>query len=1095
MRKESLWKKRGMALVMAAALAATSVPFSALAKSSVEGNGATDVQMEKASPSSEDILADFDFDDEAGGFEGGSARASGSYTLTDGYDGKALYLDGSASNYLTVTNLDGGSLLTGLDELTISYEMKPDRTGTNWVMYAAPDGGTQNYLHEKYLGIMESGGTTTAERYLNAGARPASASTSTGSDWHHVDVVVTKEDTAIYVNGVEKSRVESAYAVEDILGTNSILCIGKANWGSGEYFKGWIDNFKIYDKAYSQDELPQVSGAFAKMVLEQTADSIQDITLDSGIKKLPDYSGMVTWRSNLSNVEIGEDGLTAKITQPEIGEEAVTGTITAVLSYGGQQMEKTVQVTIQPKIEASADYGYLMVHFIENSAGYCEKIYLDISRGDDPEQWDPLNEGEPILASHLGTTGVRDPYLTYNPETETYYIIATDLRVFGGDNAGWGAWQKSYSTKMNVWESKDLITWSDVRQFDVALDAEGNEEAELGMMWAPEATWVPDYYGEGRGAFVVYWSSTMYKDTDPNHDESVYSKILWGATTDFTQATYEYGGVFLENSGQGYIDTTMIQDGDKTYHITKYTGSDSIVMQSTEEKEWWKEGTRWTTIQSDIGKSRFGSVEGPAVFKNHSQDHSWYLFVDDLPQPGYQPMASNDLDQGWEYLDSPDYFLTKNTKHGGVISLTKGQYDAIRNADAVSAVKEDLGTVKIGRGWSEQELQNLLKEELGKAQVNLAYDMGTSELPVSWDVTGVNLTQAGSYPIEGVVQSISANKDQWVGKDGSTDYNAQDRRLYSSRAITVTAQVEVAEDAQVMEVEEIIRALPEPEQITEGQREEVVGAYNRYMALSEEQKALVSQEAKDKLLAAYEKITQMPVTPPEEEKPGDVTPPDNQTQTPQISVGAVTGLKLKPAASSVKLTWNGTSGADGYRIYRYDKAARKYVQIGDVKKTSYTDKKRKSAQAYQYQVCAYKKDGERVVTGAVCQGKTLTKPAVPKKVKAKRLTKAGKSTKASISFKKVTGVKRYAIDRYDAKKKKYVPAFQVRGKKLYRYQAKSGKYKKVNRVKMKKGIITCTLTKLNLKSQKKQKYRVRAVAVKSGYSAQYGKYGKTVIIK
>ena len=83
-----------------------------------------------------------------------------------------------------------------------------------------------------------------------------------------------------------------------------------------------------------------------------------------------------------------------------------------------------------------------MVHFVEDSNGYAEKMYLDISRGDNPEQWDPLNDREPILASNLGTTGARDPYLTYNPETETYYIIATDLRVFGGDNLQWGYWSK-----------------------------------------------------------------------------------------------------------------------------------------------------------------------------------------------------------------------------------------------------------------------------------------------------------------------------------------------------------------------------------------------------------------------------------------------------------------------------------------------------------------------------------------------------------------------------------------------------------------------------------------------------------------------------
>lgn len=58
-----------------------------------------------------------------------------------------------------------------------------------------------------------------------------------------------------------------------------------------------------------------------------------------------------------------------------------------------------------------------------------------------------------------------------------------------------------------------------------------------------------------------------------------------------------------------------------------------------------------------------------------------------------------------------------------------------------------------------------MKEVLPKtAEVNLAYNMGTSNLPVVWDTTGVDTEKAGTYDIIGTVQSISANKDQWVGK-------------------------------------------------------------------------------------------------------------------------------------------------------------------------------------------------------------------------------------------------------------------------------------------------------------------------------------------
>lgn len=212
--------------------------------------------------------------------------------------------------------------------------------------------------------------------------------------------------------------------------------------------------------------------------------------------------------------------------------------------------------------DTTDDYGYLLVHFIEDPDGYAEKIYMDISDGDNPHRWVPLNDGKPVLASHLGTTGVRDPHIIRNPDTGTWYIIATDLRVFGGDGGGWYEWSHHASTNLIIWESDDLLHWSEPRMLDVSRKPDGSH-LELGMAWACECLWVPDYYPQGhhggRGAFVMYWSSTVFNDADKAHDDkNVYCTVLWGATTDFTQDTFEYGGVFIDNHGDA-IDTTMIQ--------------------------------------------------------------------------------------------------------------------------------------------------------------------------------------------------------------------------------------------------------------------------------------------------------------------------------------------------------------------------------------------------------------------------------------------------------------------------------------------------------------------------------------------------------
>ncbi|KAB8287214.1 1,4-beta-xylanase [Bifidobacterium ramosum] len=366
-----------------------------------------------------------------------------------------------------------------------------------------------------------------------------------------------------------------------------------------------------------------------------------------------------------------------------------------------------------PQPQAPADpYGYLMVHFIEDPNSYAERIYLDISEGDDPERWHPLNGGNPILTSPLGTTGVRDPYLTRNPETGRVYIIATDLRVFDGSGRGsapgspWYGFSHHGSTNLIIWYSDDLVHWSEPHALDVSRRTDGTH-AQLGMAWAPEALWVADYYPEGseaehggsRGAFVLYWSSKLFADDDPEHkDDAVYDRVLWGATSDFTDATYEYGGIFIDKH-RPTIDTTMLQralpDGTiRTYRATKANGESTVEpaevkrgiwLDATDAPRWWEPGTEWRIVQEEIGTEWIpnrdpAGVEGPALFASHSDDRA-YLYVDVIPSIGYRPMVTTDPDRGFDYLRSDDFSMRPHTKHGGVFSLSRAEYDRLRAAD------------------------------------------------------------------------------------------------------------------------------------------------------------------------------------------------------------------------------------------------------------------------------------------------------------------------------------------------------------------------------------------------------------------------------
>ena len=214
--------------------------------------------VDEDDPMETKVLADFTFDDDSTGFVSEYAKASGNYTLKDSYDGKALYLDGSASNYLTVTDKSGNSLLTGAKELTISYEMKPDRTDTNWAFYAAPNTTAQTYNKETYLGIMVNGGTTTVERYKNNGSRPAKPSAVTGSDWVHVDVVIAENETTIYVNG--EKWAGSDWGIDGFDPNSDMgFYIGRIygfKWGERP-FHGKMSEVRVWSVARTENQLKQ----------------------------------------------------------------------------------------------------------------------------------------------------------------------------------------------------------------------------------------------------------------------------------------------------------------------------------------------------------------------------------------------------------------------------------------------------------------------------------------------------------------------------------------------------------------------------------------------------------------------------------------------------------------------------------------------------------------------------------------------------------------------------------------------------------------------------------------------------------------------
>lgn len=298
--------------------------------------------------------------------------------------------------------------------------------------------------------------------------------------------------------------------------------------------------------------------------------------------------------------------------------------------------------------------GYLFVYFTGEGTADGEQIRYALSRGNDPLHWRELNQGRPVLTSTIGEKGLRDPFVIRSPEGDRFYLIATDLRMYGSGD--WEHVQRHGSRSIMVWESTDLVHWTDQRLVPVAPDDAGNA-------WAPEACHDPEL-----GAYVVFWASKL-------HGAS-YNRMLYATTKDFR--TFSDPEVW-HDPGHSVIDSTVIEHAGTYYRWTKderdpesaAPGSKFI----TVEKSTSLTSTSYDFVADRVGSGTLEHGEGPTVFKSNTED-KWYLFIDEYGGRGYVPFETTDLDSG-EWLPCENHQLPPSPRHGTVLPVTREEYDRL----------------------------------------------------------------------------------------------------------------------------------------------------------------------------------------------------------------------------------------------------------------------------------------------------------------------------------------------------------------------------------------------------------------------------------
>jgi len=360
---------------------------------------------------------------------------------------------------------------------------------------------------------------------------------------------------------------------------------------------------------------------------------------------------------------------TGEVTRPAPGDPAAVVRLTVTATKDGATATHAYDATVRP-LPAPADYeGYFFPYFEGESTPDGESVYFSVSEGDDPLDWVELNDAEPVLTSTLGEKGLRDPFVIRSPEGDRFFLLATDLRIYGGNN--FANAQERGSRALMIWESTDLVHWSEQRSVTVSSEYAGNT-------WAPEA-----FYDARRGEYVVYWASALYPTTSTANRRIAdsYQRMMYATTRDFV--TFSEPQVWIDEkrgNGLGMIDSSIVEHEGTYYRFTK----DEAYMIPRLETSTDLRSTDWDLVAEKIGYGQpnpwggtFTAGEGPTVFKSNTEE-KWYLFMD---QPsyhggqGYMPFESTDLGSGvWTAVDA---HLPSSPRHGTVLPVTAAEHAAL----------------------------------------------------------------------------------------------------------------------------------------------------------------------------------------------------------------------------------------------------------------------------------------------------------------------------------------------------------------------------------------------------------------------------------
>jgi arabinoxylan arabinofuranohydrolase len=332
--------------------------------------------------------------------------------------------------------------------------------------------------------------------------------------------------------------------------------------------------------------------------------------------------------------------------------KAGLGVTTALCATNAPASPRPAAARAEPRAAVTSG-GFLFVTFKGETTPLTEQVYFGLSR--DGRRWEALNGAEPVLVSRLGEKGVRDPFILRSHDGKRFYLLATDLSIHL--NKDWKRAVRGGSRSIVVWESADLVRWSEPRMVRVAA-------ADAGCTWAPEAV-----YDGAKRDYLVFWAST-------NAGDDFAKQRIWASRTrDFRSFGKPF--VYVDKPHQ-VIDTTIVHEGGKYYRFSKDEKLKAITLEVGGNLMGpWRDvaGFSLATLQG---------YEGPQCFLLEpaapGRPPTWCLLLDHYRErAGYKPFLSRDLSSG-KFAPAAGFEFPFRFRHGSVLPLTAGEYARLKAA-------------------------------------------------------------------------------------------------------------------------------------------------------------------------------------------------------------------------------------------------------------------------------------------------------------------------------------------------------------------------------------------------------------------------------